>query len=93
MKRARFVAAARLEYLAEVVYYANEGPGLGLRFADAVEEAVARALAFPWPAPHMLQEPGASSWTDFLFPLSIDQREMEFLSSLWQITHVTRAIG
>ena len=47
MKRARFVAAARREFLAEVVYYNNKEPELGGRFAAAVEEATARALAYP----------------------------------------------
>jgi toxin ParE1/3/4 len=47
VKRARFLAAARLEHLAEVAYYSEIEPGLGLRFADAVEEATSRALAFP----------------------------------------------
>ena len=47
MKRARFVAAARREFLVEVVYYNKEEPGLGARFAAAVEDATARALAFP----------------------------------------------
>lgn len=47
MKRARFVAAARREFLIEVVYYNNVEPGLGARFAAAVESATARALAFP----------------------------------------------
>lgn len=45
--RARFVAAARLEYLAEIVNYAEAEPGLGHRFAQAVEDAIARALLFP----------------------------------------------
>ena len=40
MKRARFVAEARLEFLAEVIYYNDAEPGLGERFASAVEEAV-----------------------------------------------------
>lgn len=48
MKRARFVAAARREFLAEVIYYNKEQPGLGSRFTEAVEEATARALAFPF---------------------------------------------
>ena len=43
----RFVAAARLEFLAEVVYYAEVQPGLGRRFAAAVEEAAARIAGFP----------------------------------------------
>ena len=47
MKRARFIAAARLEFLAEVIYHSEAQPGLGERFTAAVEEATARALAFP----------------------------------------------
>ena len=47
MSRARFIAAARLEFLAEVIHYNEAEPSLGLRFAAAVEEATARALAFP----------------------------------------------
>jgi plasmid stabilization system protein ParE len=47
VKRARFIAAARLEFLAEVVYYNAAQPGLGVRFITAVEEAAARAVAFP----------------------------------------------
>ncbi len=47
MSRARFIAAARLEFLAEVIYYSEAEAGLGARFATAVEEAAARALAFP----------------------------------------------
>ena len=47
MSRARFIAAARLEFLAEVIYYNEAQPALGQRFAAAVEEAAARALAYP----------------------------------------------
>lgn len=47
MSRARFLAEARMEFLAEVAFYNNERPGLGSRFAGAVEEAAARAVAFP----------------------------------------------
>lgn len=47
MKRARFVAAARREFLAEVIYYNKKQPGLGSRFTEAVKEATVRALAFP----------------------------------------------
>lgn len=47
MKRAHFVAPARREFLAEVAYYNSEESGLGFRFAAAVEEATARAMAFP----------------------------------------------
>ena len=48
MKRARFVVAARREFLAEVTFYNAAQNGLGARFASAVEEAAARALAFPF---------------------------------------------
>jgi plasmid stabilization system protein ParE len=47
VKRARFIAPARREFLAEVVYYNGKEPGLGARFAGAVEDATARAVAFP----------------------------------------------
>jgi toxin ParE1/3/4 len=47
VKRARFVAGARLEFLAEVIYYSEAQAGLGERFTAAVEEAAARALAYP----------------------------------------------
>lgn len=47
MTRARFVAAAQREFLAEIAYYNHVGAGLGARFSGAVEEATARALAFP----------------------------------------------
>ncbi|MBV5297545.1 MAG: type II toxin-antitoxin system RelE/ParE family toxin [Rhodoferax sp.] len=47
MKQARFVAGARQEFLAEVVFYNEAQPGLGSRFTAAVEEAAARAVAFP----------------------------------------------
>lgn len=47
MKRARFVAEARQEFLAEVVFYNEAQPGLGSRFTADVEEAAARAVAFP----------------------------------------------
>lgn len=47
MKRARFIAPARREFLSEVSYYNGKEPGLGARFAAAVEEATTRAVAFP----------------------------------------------
>jgi hypothetical protein len=47
VRRARFIAAARQEFLAEIAYYNEEKPGLGASFVAAVEDAVARALAFP----------------------------------------------
>lgn len=47
MSAARFIAAARLEFLAEIIYYNGVRPDLGGRFETAVEEATARALAFP----------------------------------------------
>ena len=47
MKFARFIAPARREFLSEVAYYNGEETGLGARFTAAVEEATARAVAFP----------------------------------------------
>jgi plasmid stabilization system protein ParE len=47
VKPARFVAAARAELLAEIAYSADADPNLGRRCVQAVEAAVARAVAFP----------------------------------------------
>jgi plasmid stabilization system protein ParE len=47
VKRARFVAPARRELLEEVAYYNNIELGLGSRFLTAIEDATARALAYP----------------------------------------------
>jgi plasmid stabilization system protein ParE len=47
VKRARFVAAALQELLAEVVFYNEAQAGLGSCFVAAVEEAAARAVVFP----------------------------------------------
>ena len=47
MKPLRFIAEARQEFLFEVAYYNGLDPGLGERFATAVEEAAARVVAFP----------------------------------------------
>ena len=47
MRRARFIAPARREFLKEVGYYNEQQLGLGADFAAEVEAATARALAFP----------------------------------------------
>lgn len=47
MKSIRFLAAARRELLAEVLYYNESAPGQGVKFARAVEEALAIAVQFP----------------------------------------------
>jgi hypothetical protein len=43
VKAARFVAAARLEFLAEIIYYNSAQAGLGGRFAAAIEEALVQS--------------------------------------------------
>lgn len=47
MTRVRFVEPARLEVLAEVGYYYQVEAGLGANFLEAIEDATARALAYP----------------------------------------------
>ncbi len=43
MKNARFIPAARLEFLGEITYHNEVQPGLGVRFTAAVEEAASDA--------------------------------------------------
>jgi toxin ParE1/3/4 len=69
VRRARFIAAARLEFLTEVIYYNEAEPGLGERFTAAVEEAIVRTLAFP-----MAGSPTASNTRRVIvkgFPFSV----------------------
>ena len=47
MKQTRFLEEAEAEFLKEVEYYAKVQPRGAERFRGAIEEATARALAFP----------------------------------------------
>ena len=47
VRSARFLAEARREFLAQVVYYEEIEQGLGKRFRSSVEAAVALAVRFP----------------------------------------------
>ena len=47
MSQARFLEEAEAEFLSEVQYYANVQAKGAEKFRAAVEEATARALAFP----------------------------------------------
>lgn len=47
MRKVKFIAPARREFLKEVGCYNEKMPGLGAEFAQEVEAATARALAYP----------------------------------------------
>ena len=47
MKSVRFLAAARRELRAEVLFYSEVRSGLGVKFTQAVEHALAIAARFP----------------------------------------------
>ena len=47
MTQVRFLPAAEVELLREVAYYSNLRPGSGLRFIDAVQQAVLKAAHHP----------------------------------------------
>jgi toxin ParE1/3/4 len=69
VKRARFVAPARRELLAEVAYYSNKKLGLGSRFLTAVEDATARAFAYPLTGTPMSENTRRMFLKDFPFAL------------------------
>jgi hypothetical protein len=73
VKRARFVAPAREEFLAEIAYYNQVQPGQGARFAAAVEEATARALRSRSQVRHRTKTSAASFSRNFHSPLPIGQ--------------------
>jgi toxin ParE1/3/4 len=91
VKRARFVAAARQEFLAEIAYYNEAESGLGARFAAAVEEATARALAFP-----LAGSPAASGTHRVIlkgFPFSIFYRPEGNRIVVFAVAHHARQPG
>jgi len=69
VKRARFVAPARRELLAEVTYYNNKEFGLGSRFLAAVEDVTARALAYPLTGTPASERTRRMFFKDFPFAL------------------------
>jgi len=91
VKSAKFVPAARREFLAEIVYYNQEQAGLGARFTAAVEEAAARALAFPGAG----SPSAANTRRVFLqgFPFSVVCREVAVGIIIFAIAHQSRRPG
>ncbi len=91
MKRVRFIAAARREFLAEVIYYSEVEAGLGERFAEAVEEATARALTFS-----QAGSPSASNTRRVMvkgFPFSIFYRPDDTGIIVFAVAHHARQPG
>ena len=88
MTSARFVPAARREFLAEIIYYNQEEAGLGDRFSAAVEEATVRALAFP-----LAGSPAAANTRRvFLqgFPFSVVYRAVPAGIVIFAVAHQSR---
>lgn len=91
MKRVRFVAPARREFLEGVRFYEAEEAGLGARFAAAVEAAAARVVAFPSsgsPASESTRRVIVAS-----FPFSVVYREEEGGILIFALAHHSRRPG
>jgi len=91
VKRARFVAAARQEFIAEVAYYSEAQNGLGERFATAVEEAAVRAVAFP-----LAGSPSAAGTRRVIvkeFPFSLFYRSENDGIVIFAVSHHARRPG
>ena len=88
MKRVRFIAPARREFIAEVVYYNDKDEGLGARFAAAVEAAVARAATFPLagsPAPKTTRRVFVQN-----LPFAIVYRPDAYGITVFALAHLSR---
>ena len=93
MNRLRLVKPARLEILAEVDCYHRVGVGLGSKFLQAVEDATARALAYPLagsPAEHRTRR---VFLRDFPFARSIAQTNRKSKFMHWLIILAGQVIG
>ncbi len=93
MTRVRFVEPARLEVLAEVGYYHRFEAGLGAKFLEALEDAIARALAYPLAGSPAQNRTRRVFLRDFPFALVYrsDERESQSMHSL--IMHADQVIG
>jgi hypothetical protein len=91
VNRVRFVEPARLEVLAEVAYFRRIETGLGTRFLEAVQDATARALAYP------LAGTTAQNGTRrvFLrdFPFALIYRSDEYGITIYALAHHARRPG
>ncbi len=91
MIRVRFVEPARLEVLAKVDYYHRVNPGLGTKFLQAVEDATARALAYPLagsPAQHRTRRVLLRD-----FPFALVYRSDEQGITIYALAHHSRRPG
>jgi hypothetical protein len=89
----RFVEPARLEVLAEVVYYQQVEEGLGTKFLEAVEDATARALAYPLAGSPAQNKTRRVFFGIFPSHWSIAQTNRESQSMHWLIMHAGQVIG
>ena len=88
MKRARFIAPARRELLAEVAFYSNNELGLGSRFLTAVEDTTARALAYPLTGTPASENTRRMFLKDF--PFAIVYRPEENRTIVFALAHHAR---
>ena len=91
MNRAQFVEPARLEVLAEVGYYHRVEAGLGTKFLESLEDATARALAYPLagsPAQHRTRRVFLRD-----FPFALVYRSDEQGITIYALAHHARRPG
>lgn len=88
MRRARFIEPARREYLEQLDWYARAGAALAARFAKEVEDATARALAFPFAGAPI--HPGARRCLLRRFPFSLIYQVEEGGIAVLALAHQSR---
>ena len=91
MSRVRFVEPARLEFLAEVNYCYRVNTGLGSKFLQAVEDATARALAYPLASPSAQHRTRRVFLRDF--PFALVYRSDEQGITIYALAHHSRRSG
>lgn len=91
MIRVRFVEPARLEILAEVSYYHRVDPGLGAKFLEAVEDATARAVAYPLAGSPAQNRTRRVFLRDF--PFALVYRSDEQVITIYALAHHSRKPG
>lgn len=89
----RFLPAAEIELLREIVYYSKARPGTGVRFQAAVEATVKRAATHPLGGAPSFKETRSMLVKGFPFSVVYRPAPREFWSSQSRLTGERRGTG
>ena len=82
--------AARKEFAAAALYYEEQSPGMGARFANAFERVVDIIEAHPYSGVQHADEPQARLWRIDGFPYSVIYAFPDDGGAIYAVAHTSR---